>query len=320
MYKFSNFHVFLVMLITGDIVLITSHNFPTPSTDLNPANSLLPIPQIKPVLFPKSIIPPCKGEEDSFFFTESINGIQNTRLFEVTNPDPSLAPCEDNTLLLAEMIGICPETCEKCDLSYVVLIQSKRKGGMVVTGQGIRLRDGSIITAYYATQLGEEGIWVKYPDDCIAEVTCMKKLKSQNLLSEFVYTVQLEVNDANCCNSIIDYDFCEPEFITSTDFPLVPGYLVTQSNSSPSFTDYSISPMFGHYVDDPTDVAASIVIPDKPSRIGPGYQGAVFIIEDCKVLGIAVAKPSAASNRLFSVPLAQEIEPGCVLIIIPIKV
>lgn len=47
---------------------------------------------------------------------------------------------------------------------------------------------------------GDRGLWVKYPDGTIKEVICMKDLKgnSKNVLSEYIYTVLLVVEEDYC--------------------------------------------------------------------------------------------------------------------------
>lgn len=72
-------------------------------------------------------------------------------------------------------------------------------------------------------------------------------------------------------------------------------------------------------IPDPTGALTSIVIVDKPRELCLGYQGGVFVNEDCKVLGIAIAKPAILPNTIFSVPLAKEINTECAVFVVPIE-
>lgn len=99
MYKSVIFHVFLSLHITSIENVVT--NFIPDSSFLT---SLLPL---EPKVLPNNAVPICPGCENSFLTVDLTNKIIQSRFFKILPISPHLSPCEDNTKILADLIGGC---------------------------------------------------------------------------------------------------------------------------------------------------------------------------------------------------------------------
>lgn len=184
MCKYSSFQILLFPLLMGHVFVESCLTGTClPQTNFLPVDDL--IPKANPDLLPISDLPPCSGCEKSFLAPEFLSAVLNSRLADGKS-GKKITPCE--ILKFAGDIGKCTGCgkwkkigdCGKrnlrnvfvTDLSYVVIILSNKDGKFkkfskkvenkrftsdigktVVTGQGLRMGDGSILTIYYTVQL-----------------------------------------------------------------------------------------------------------------------------------------------------------------------